>query len=65
MADRDSHMIEPNSVRLTLFLPPRLHALVLQAAEQEFCRPSQFIRRHIAKALLAERPRFEDHPDED
>ena len=50
-------MVEPNNIRVTIFLPAALHAAVVEASAAECTRPSVFIRARLAR-LLQERKRI-------
>jgi hypothetical protein len=47
-------MVTPTK-RLTLFLPPKLHQLIAEAARADFARPSEFAKRVLAQHIMAER----------
>jgi len=53
----------PAMRRLTIFLPLRLYGLIEAAAREEFSRPSQYVRRQIARAVQ-QRKREEHHVDD-
>ena len=45
-------MVTPTK-RLTLFLPPKLHELIQEAARADFARPSEFAKRILAQHVMA------------